>query len=237
MRTAALVLSGGTGSRMGSSVPKQYRVIAGKPVIVHTLERLEACGAVDGVVAVASPQWADSILRWKEEFSLTKLLELAPAGADRQLSIRSGLLTARRFMDESPACGVIIQDAARPLTSQALFQRLLDGLEEAPAVMPALPVTDTAYTSRDGQWVDGLLDRSTLFAGQAPEAFRYWPYLRLYEEAPEELLSSMSGSCQLPCSKGWRVKMVPGDPENLKITYPADLETCERKLLEREAAE
>ena len=237
MRTAALVLSGGTGSRMGSGVPKQYRVIAGKPVIVHTLECLEACGAVDGVVVAASPQWADSILRWKEEFSLTKLLELAPAGADRQLSIRSGLLTARRFMDESPACGDVIQDATRPLTSQELLQKLIDGLEEAPAVMPALPVTDTAYTSRDGQWVDGLLDRRTLFAGQAPEAFHYWPYLRLYEETPVELLSSMSGSCQLPCSRGWRVKMVPGDPENLKITYPADLESCERKLLEREAAE
>ena len=133
--------------------------------------------------------------------------------------------------------GVIVQDAARPLTSQDLLRRLTEGLEEAAAVMPVLPVTDTTYTSRDGQWVDGLLDRSTLFAGQAPEAFRYQPYLKLYEETPDEILRSMSGSCQLPYSKGWKVKMVPGDPENLKITYAADLKACERKLLERRRIE
>lgn len=231
MKTAALVLSGGTGSRMGSGVPKQYREIAGKPVIVHTLEGMENCRAVDGVIVVASPQWADSIRMWKERYSLSKLLEIAPAGADRQRSILSGLSAARAFMD--PASGVIIQDAARPLTSQELLERLIQGLEEASAVMPVLPITDTTYTSRDGQWVDGLLDRSTLFAGQAPEAFHYWPYLRLYEETPVEIRSSMSGSCQLPYSRGWQVKMVPGDPENLKITYAADLKICERKLLER----
>lgn len=100
--------------------------------------------------------------------------------------------------------------------------------------MPALPVTDTAYTSRDGQWVDGLLDRAVLYTGQAPEAFHYRPYLKLYRETSPEELSSMSGSCQLPYSRGWAVKMIPGDPDNLKITYPADLETCEKRLLERE---
>ena len=68
------------------------------------------------------------------------------------------------------------------------------------------------------------------------EAFRYRPYLKLYEETPDEILRSMSGSCQLPYSRGWKVKMVPGDPENIKITYAADLKACERKLLEREGA-
>lgn len=237
MKTAALVLSGGTGSRMGGGIPKQYQIIAGKPVIVHTLEAMEQCRAVEGVIAVASPQWADSVWMWKERYSLDKLLAVAPAGADRQLSIRSGLLAAREFLDEGPGAGVIIQDAARPLTSAELLTALVEALREAPAVMPVLPVTDTTYTSRDGQWVDGLLDRSTLFAGQAPEAFHYWPYLRLYEETPAEVLSSMSGSCQLPCSRGWRVKMIPGEAENLKITYAADLKTCERKLLEREGSE
>ena len=79
-----------------------------------------------------------------------------------------------------------------------------------------------------------MLDRRTLFAGQAPEAFHFQPYLRLYQETPAEILSAMSGSCQLPYSRGWKVKMVRGDPENIKITYPADLKACERRLLERE---
>lgn len=234
MKTVAVVLSGGTGTRMGVDLPKQYLELAGKPIIVHTLEQMERCEVVDGVIVTAALEWEAEIVRWKEEFALNKLLSVAPAGLDRQLSIRNGLMAAERFMDRDERSGVIIQDAARPLTSVALLSRLVNELKSASAVMPALPITDTTYTSRDGQWVDGLLDRSTLFAGQAPEAFRFWPYLELYRDTPEEDLSSMSGSCQLPYSCGWQVKIIPGEPENVKITYTKDLKTCERLLRECE---
>jgi len=227
------VLSGGTGTRLGADLPKQYIELAGKPVIVHTLERLQRCEAVEGLVVAASSEWKTMLLRWKEEYSFTKLLTVAPAGENRQLSIRNGLLAAEQFMDSDRRAGVIIQDAVRPLASMELLTRLIQALKEAPAVMPVLPITDTAYTSRDGQWVDGLLDRSTLFAGQAPEAFHYWPYWALYRDASEETLGSMSGSCQLPYSEGWQVKMIPGEQGNVKITYSKDLETCERLLRER----
>ncbi len=229
----ALVLSGGSGTRLGAELPKQYRIIAGKPVVVHTLEQFQRWAEIGFVTAVAAPEWESAIWGWKRTYGLTKLRAVAPAGKNRQQSIRNGLLAAEPFMEGTPG-GVVIQDAARPLTTQDLLSRLLQGLSEAPCVMPALPVTDTAYTSRDGQWVDGLLDRAVLYTGQAPEAFHYRPYLKLYRETSPEELSSMSGSCQLPYSRGWAVKMIPGDPDNLKITYPADLETCEKRLLERE---
>ena len=228
----ALVLSGGTGKRLGMDVPKQYQTIAGKPVIVHTLEQFERFSKVESVIIVAAKEWQEQILDWKKCCQISKLRAIAQAGVDRQQSIRNGLLAAKPFMEDESG-GVIVQDAARPLTSQELLQRLTDGLKEAPAVMPVLPITDTTYTSQNGQWVDGLLDRSTLFAGQAPEAFHYWPYLKLYQETPTDILNSMSGSCQLPYSRGWKVKMVPGDTENIKITYLADLKICEQKLLER----
>lgn len=234
MKNVAVVLSGGTGTRMGADIPKQYIELLGKPILVHTLEQLQRCEAVDGVLVTASPQWEARILRWKQEFSLSKLLEVAPAGENRQLSIWSGLKAAEKFVDRDGQAGVIIQDAVRPLASVGLLNRLLGALAEAPAVMPALPVTDTVYASRDGQWVDGLLDRSTLFAGQAPEAFHYWPYWALYRDAPEKDISAMSGSCQMPYSRGWKVKLIPGEWENIKITYAKDLEICEKSLRERE---
>lgn len=232
MRNLALVLSGGTGTRLGAGVPKQYQTLAGKPVLVHTLERLQRCGAVDGVAVAAGRQWRDAIFKWKEAYSLTKIAAVVPAGADRQLSIKNGLRAMRDHMDTDPRSGVVIQDAVRPLTSVELLTRLVENLQEAPCVMPVLPVTDTTYTSRDGQWADGLLERSTLYGGQAPEAFHYWPYLTLYEETPEEELSAMSGSSQLPCRAGWRVKMIPGERTNIKITYAADLKICELLLEE-----
>lgn len=232
MMNIALVLSGGSGMRMGLKFPKQYQIIAEKPVLVYVLEQMEQVQKVDSVIVVAAPEWEAQILEWKTTYKLSKLRKVASAGPDRQQSIRNGLLAAKPLVGNETS-GVIVQDAVRPFTSQGLLARLLQGLEEAPAVMPVLPITDTTYTSQDGQWVDGLLDRSTLFAGQAPEAFNYWPFLKLYEETPIEILRSMSGSCQLPYSRGWKVKMIPGDPENIKITYAADLKTCEKKLLER----
>lgn len=234
MRNIAVVLSGGTGTRMGADRPKQYIELAGKPILVHTLEQLQCCEMVDGVLVTASPQWETMILQWKQEFSLSKLLTVARAGANRQLSIWNGLKTAEQFVDRDEQVGVIIQDAVRPLASAELLSRLIRELREAPAVMPVLPITDTAYISRDGRWVDGLLDRSTLYAGQAPEAFHYWLYWALYRDTPEKDFSAMSGSCQLPYSRGWKVKMIQGEQENIKITYSKDLEICERLLRERE---
>lgn len=230
-----LVLSGGTGTRMGTEIPKQYGTIAGKPVLVHTLEQFQRCAEIDFVVAVAAPEWEARIWDWKEAYGLSKLTAIAFAGPNRQQSIRNGLMAAEPFAGTELG-GVIVQDAARPLTSQDLLSRLLQGLKEAPCVMPVLPVTDTTYTSRGGEWVDGLLDRGTLYAGQAPEAFHYQPYLKLYRETPTDVLSSMSGSCQLPWSRGWKVKMIPGEPGNLKITYPMDLDICEKTLLEMEGS-
>jgi len=232
LKNIAVVLSGGTGTRLAGSLPKQYIELAGKPILVHTLERFECCEAVDGVVVAAAPEWKARILQWGEIFSLTKMLVVAPAGENRQLSIRNGLAAAERFMGGDELSGVIIQDAVRPLASVGLLTRLTEELRNAPAVMPVLPVTDTTYTSRDGQWVDGLLDRSALYAGQAPEAFRYWDYWALYRDTPEEILRAMSGSCQLPYSVGWKVKMIPGEPGNIKVTYSGDLEICEKRLLE-----
>lgn len=218
---------------MGPGTPKQYQTVAGKPVLVHTMEQFQRCEDIGCVAVAAAGEWQEQILQWKAEHRLSKLRVLAPAGEDRQGSILSGLRALKPFLS-GPEDGVVIQDAVRPLTSTALIRRLLKGLEEAPCVLPVLPVTDTTYTSRDGQWVDGLLERSALYAGQAPEAFRYLDYLQLYEETAPELLSSMSGSCQLPYSRGWKVKMIPGELENMKVTYPKDLERCEKLLRERE---
>lgn len=230
---AALVLSGGSGSRMGTDIPKQYQVIAGKPVLVHTIEQFQRCDAIHYVAVTAAEEWHGQILQWKTEFGLTKLQAMAPAGEDRQRSILNGLRALRPFLAGTQD-GVIVQDAARPLTSTNLIEQLLHGLQEASCVLPVMPVTDTTYTSQDGQWVDGLLERSTLYAGQAPEAFRYQDYLHLYEGTPPNVLCTMSGSCQLPYSKGWKVKMIPGEHDNIKITYHSDLEICERLLRERE---
>ena len=86
----ALVLSGGEGTRMGAELPKQYCTIAGKPVIVHTLEQFEQFDEVSTVIIVASPEWEARIWEWKAAYFISKVQAVASAGSNRQLSIRNG---------------------------------------------------------------------------------------------------------------------------------------------------
>ncbi len=230
----ALILSGGVGSRMGLEKPKQYHELGGRPVLVRTMEQFQFCEKINGIVVVAASIWANQIWYWKELYGLTKLMKIAEPGSNRQQSILSGLLAAEGFMNHEQG-NVVVQDAARPLTTTALIGQLLDGLREAPCVMPVLPMTDTVYKSYDGQWAAGLLERSTLFAGQAPEAFWYGAYLKLYKDTPAEKLNAMSGSSQLPQSIGWKVKLIPGERENIKLTEPIDWMLCETILRERDS--
>ena len=214
--------------RMGADIPKQYMELLGKPVLVHTAEQFQRCGLVEHIVIVAAREWEDRIWAWKERFGLSKLCALAPAGENRQRSILSGLLAARDLF-ESQGDGVIIQDAARPLTGDALIESLLEGLKEAPAVLPALPVTDTVYTSADGGRVDGLLDRSKLYAGQAPETFRLGKYYEANKRLFPDKIRDIHGSTEPAVLAGLDVVMIPGDERNIKITTRTDFEhACER---------
>lgn len=220
---------------MGAAVPKQYSPLMGKPVLVHTLSLFEMCEEIDHTVIVAAGEWHRTIWKWAEQYRLAKVRAIALAGEDRQLSILNGLTAAEAYI-KGDRDGVVVQDAARPLTSRALLQNLLHALEEAPAVLPALPITDTVYSSQDGNWAGGLLDRSQLYAGQAPEAFRFREYLDLYRKTPKEKLCAMSGSSQLPYCAGWKIKMIPGERDNLKITYPVDMTICQVLMSAKEEA-
>ena len=208
--------------------------VEGKPILVYTAAPFQDCPEIDHILVVAAEEWKEKILGWKVRFGLTKLRAVAPGGADRQESILNGLLAARD-LSQSETDGAVIQDAARPLTSGKLIKRLLEGLSAAPCVLPAIPPADTVYASPDGQWVEGVLERSSLYAGQAPEAFNYRKYLELYQSTPPEIRSSLSGSCQLPFRAGWKVKIIPGEADNIKITYPMDLKLFQLILRERKA--
>ena len=120
--------------------------------------------------------------------------------------------------------GVIIHDGVRPLVSEQLIGDCLAALADHDGCMPVLPMKDTIYQSSDGTKIDHLLERSTLFAGQAPEAFRLHPYAKINREASKEELSLTRGTNEIAYRHGMDVAMIPGDERNFKITTRSDLE-------------
>ena len=131
----------------------------------------------------------------------------------------------RGWMDSvSENDGVIIHDGVRPLVSEQLIGDCLAALADHEGCMPVLPMKDTIYQSSDGTKIDHLLERSTLFAGQAPEAFRLHPYAKINREASKEELSLTRGTSEIAYRHGMDVAMIPGDERNFKITTRSDLE-------------
>lgn len=224
----ALVLSGGTGTRLGSDIPKQYIEVGGRPIILYCLQRLSDHRRIDGIQIVASPSWQEEIRKWLSKEDLDKKFKgFSAPGENRQLSILHGLQDIQRYAD--PSDHVLIHDAARPLLSGGMISACLDAVEGHDGVIPVLPMKDTVYSSADGKTISSLLDREQVFAGQAPELFR----LGIYHEANRQLLPDkilkIKGSTEPAVLAGMDIVMIPGDEGNMKITTKEDLEHFVRR--------
>lgn len=223
----ALILSGGIGTRMRQDgFPKQYLEVHGKPILMYTIDKFEKCEDIDRIVVVAAPAWQPKIKEWFKQYGVQKFDSFAQPGPDRQSSICNGLESCMAASASEEDC-VIIHDAVRPLVSENLISACLAALQDHDGCMPGLPVTDTVYQSQDGKSISALLDRATLFAGQAPEAFRLWKYAEINRRAtPQELAASL-GTSVLAFEHGLDVALIRGEDTNFKITTPADLQRFE----------
>lgn len=226
----AIILSGGVGARLGLDIPKQYYKVNNKPIIHDVIETLEKSDAVDGIVIVAALEWQGYV---SEQISVAeKFIGFALPGENRQLSIYSGLsLLKEKGVSEDSV--VLIQDAARPNTSKELIEKCFSLEAGVDGAMPVLPMKDTVYLSEDGKQVSSLLDRKQIFAGQAPESFRFGKYLEANEALLPEQILTINGSTEPAILAGMNIQMIPGDENNFKITTEADLKQYESIRLRR----
>ncbi len=221
--TIALLLSGGTGSRLGKDTPKQYLEVCGKPMISYCIETFSEHPGIDAIQIVAAGEWQEQLRLWMDEADVNeKFRGFSAPGETRQMSILNGLRDILEYASEEDA--VLIHDAARPLLSGALITECLTAIEGHDGVLPVLPMKDTIYYSEDGKKVSRLLNRSQLYAGQAPEAFVLGSYLKANERLLPMEIYSINGSTEPAILAGLDVVMIPGDEGNFKVTTKADLE-------------
>jgi len=219
----AIILSGGVGTRMRTDgFPKQYIEINHKPILVYTLEKFEKNLEIDKIIIVAAEQWQDSIMRWIKQYNSSKFSGMALPGDTRQESIFNGLKKCME-MSENEDDRVIIHDAVRPLVSDQLISSCLSALNEYDGCLPVLPINDTVYQSTTGNTITNLLKRETLFAGQAPEAFKLRAYYDINANATKEELASTRGTSEIAYNHGMNICLIDGEDMNFKLTTPADM--------------
>ena len=222
----AIILSGGVGARIGLDIPKQYYDVQGKPIIEYVFKAIEKSSLIDGFIVVAAEEWQEYI---KEHLpSRLNFLGFALPGENRQLSIYNGLLVLKQTAKQDDI--VLIQDAARPNTSERLFKECFTLSGDEDGAMPVLPMKDTVYYSEKGDRVDSLLKRSCIYAGQAPEVFVLEKYYQANKALAMEQMRKINGSTEPAIMAGMDIAMIPGDERNFKITTRADLERFEEVL-------
>lgn len=221
-RNIAIVLAGGTGSRMRTSTPKQYVEVGEQPVIAYCLNTLLHHEGIDVAIIAVADEWRDFVQDRVEKTKANIPVYYAKPGAQRQGSIINALHVAKQNGVKDNDI-VIIHDAARPLLTNKLVSACLEACLDADAVLPVIPVKDTTYLSKDGVHIDSLLERKTLWNGQAPEAFRFGPYYKANLQLTEEELNRITGSTEVAYRAGLNCILIPGDPNNFKITTKEDL--------------
>lgn len=228
----ALILSGGTGTRVGTDIPKQYIDIAERPIISYCIEQLMKHNMIDAIQIVAEPEWHSMVLEkcFADDFN-HKFRGFSQPGTNRQLSIYHGLEDIRKYAGEND--NVLIHDAARPILSHKMISDCLSAMEGHDGVLPVLPMKDTVYASTDGKIVSSLLNRNELFAGQAPECFKLGKYYDANRQLLPKRIFSINGSTEPAIMAGMDIVMIFGDEQNFKITTKTDLERVRQIMKER----
>jgi 2-C-methyl-D-erythritol 4-phosphate cytidylyltransferase len=218
----AIILAGGTGSRSGFDIPKQFVTVAGKTVIEHTVDVFENNTHIDEIAIVIHESYIDemesTILRneWK------KVKKVLQGGKERFDSSLSAINAYKHF----PAYNLILHDAARPMVSQRIINEVVEAFENYNAVGVSVPVTDTIYQIDENQsFIKSIPDRSLFHRAQTPQGFKAKTILKAYQMALKNADFQPTDDCgvvakYLPEEK---IYLVRGEENNQKITYKEDI--------------
>ena len=214
MRIAAILVAAGTGSRFGSTLPKQFLPIAGQPVIRHAAQALAPYAALLQPVG-------DAVLIAEALAGIAHLAPV-PGGAQRQDSVRAGLEALEAYAPDI----VLVHDAARPHIPRGTIEALLRALKNNPGAIPAVPVADTLKRGAAGV-IAGTIPRANLFRAQTPQAFDYATLLALHRRTSHP---DATDDAWLLEQAGLAVALVPGAEANRKLTVQEDILALEHSI-------
>lgn len=217
MKKAVVIVAGGSGTRMRSDIPKQFLLLRGKPILMHTIERFyNFCNDIKIVVVLPK----DEIERWKHlcsEYFFTIQHDVTQGGETRYHSVKNGLA----LVDND--CIVGIHDGVRPLVSTLVIEKCYNEAASGKAVIPVIPAVDSLrMVTATG---NTAIDRSTIRLVQTPQVF---PSNMLMDAYKQEYAPTFTDDASVVESFGLAITLVDGNIENIKITNPIDLTIADR---------
>jgi len=216
--TAVIIVAAGRGHRFGAELPKQFLYVRGAPLIRHAVDAFVSHPAIDAVLPVIHPDDAEIVAE-----ALSGLDYMAPVagGAARQDSVRNGLEALSAMAPDR----VLVHDAARPMVTHGLIDRVLAALDDHAGAIPALQVVDTLKRADNDGVINSTVPRDGLWRAQTPQGFRFDALLSAHRAVAGQELTDDAAVME---AAGHQVSVVAGDDDNLKVTTPDDLERMEQ---------
>ena len=223
----ACILAGGLGTRISrEGLPKQYRLLCQKPVLLYSMQAFGECEQIDLICIVAARSHHQQIRRMAAEAQIKVPLVLAIPGKERFESAYAAVLAVSHLC--KPDDILLFHDAARPLVNRRIILDNIRLANESDGVYTAIPSADSIFVSEDGKFLSSLLQRSVLWQGQTPQSFRFKIIQRAHEHfrtMPEP--PAITDDCSLVHLLGGKIAICMGDRRNMKLTTAEDLLTLE----------
>lgn len=217
-----LLMMGGSGTRFGADVPKQYVELENRPIFSYILEAHQNCASIDKIVIVSHSSWIDYVSRWSQWLGADKVACITAGGANRSSSVRNGL---RAMIDFASADDVVlIHDATHPYCDPNGIAKVAEAVTQYGGATLGQAQYDTVYMTTEDGFVDKVIPRQLVISGASPEAFRYETIFSIYNNASEEELEQMTSAGAIALAHNIPMKAVTAEVLNLKITYPHDFE-------------
>ena len=222
-KNIAIIFAGGSGARMGSGMPKQFLEVAGKPIIIHTLDIFEEHDMIDKIYIACKEEYIRYLKRLIEKNLIRKVAGIVPGGTTGQDSIYKALKLAYDENDGDDI--VLIHDGVRPHITSAVISEDIECVRQHGSAVTCTPLFETPVISSDGRTIEEVPSRDKFFTAQAPQCF----YLKDVIEAHEQMrkvnpaYKGIIDTCTLMKKLGHDVVMVQGNRGNVKVTTPEDL--------------
>ena len=222
----AAILAGGSGTRMGNpDKPKQFWVMSGKPVLVHTVEKFCMVDEVSQVIVLPPESWlnqtADIVKRYLPQFA--DRIALVAGGPERNDTIMNAIAHIEATAGLADDDIIVTHDAVRPFVSFRIIEDNIAAAREHGACDTVVPATDTIVHSADGQLITDIPVRAEYYQGQTPQSFNAKRLKALFEELAESDKAQLTDACKILVLRGEPVALVRGDVSNMKLTYTSDM--------------
>lgn len=220
----AVIFAGGSGTRMNTkSRPKQFLELYGKPIIIYTIELFDNHPNIDGIVVVCLESWIPFLQKMLKKFEIEKVVRIVPGGATGQDSIYKGLCASDKYAQEQGDKNtiVLIHDGVRPLITEETITENIAKVHECGSCITCVPAIETVIIDKKNKTLY-IPKRSDCMMARAPQSFYLKDIINAHRKSLQEGKSDFIDSCSLMNYYGYKLGIIQGPMENIKITTPTD---------------